>query len=588
MNECESAAEPRLSQKRPQRRFAPIWWLPSLLPFLLFFIGFLGASFPRIGHDYEYFVPQLLAGKAHFMAQGLAPFRYSPYFCGGMVAHGNPQNPYYSLLQVFTFFMEPWYSLLLCIVLVLLLGYRGWYLVGRDVLGLKPEWRHLLALIVVSSGFTLAHLVAGHVTFFAFPLVSYFVWFLFKPGNLSFRALLSDAAIVSLLAGMILYAGGYIVLLYTALGLSLALPLYLIVHPTRERLLLLLSRIAFFAIGSLALGMSKITAVISFMTHVPRVYSLEHFSAEAILSHAFKALWVIPQTSRLFTEVAWWDVHEKTMLLSPVTIIGMVLLPWIWYSTGRVAATRFRRILFYAWVVFIAIVLLQLASGTGPFAETLWKLSLLKAIRVPIRFLYIPSVFIACGSVYALAIFVERHFWRHSMIIVFFLSLLTVASFKIGFPDQTMQNMVINYDYGKVRQALVASPDPPPVTVLHDPASVMEGHSSVDCYEPLFDSSGKFSVHALHVGPVTDVRDDTFNMINPSCYQYPEENNCFPGDRIPASDEATLESFRRSGHTPWKISTAQLVSDWVSLVSLGMLLLLTFVRRSAPKISGLI
>ncbi|MEK7137092.1 MAG: hypothetical protein AAB853_02300 [Patescibacteria group bacterium] len=60
--------------------------------FLVLFLKLLNFSYPVLGHDYFDFFPKLIAGTWHFARQGLAPFRFSPHFCGGLPRYGTPQD----------------------------------------------------------------------------------------------------------------------------------------------------------------------------------------------------------------------------------------------------------------------------------------------------------------------------------------------------------------------------------------------------------------------------------------------------------------------------------------------------------------
>src|SRR3989338_2812294 len=138
-------------------------WILLLIAFLGLFLWSLNARFPSIGHDYFYFFPKLLAGKWHFAHQGLFPFRFAPHFCGGIPQYGNPQDMYYSLPQLFSFFFDLWHAVQLSFVVAIIVGYWGWFRFGKDIVRLPSPWAHTLALIILANGWYTLHMIVGHV-----------------------------------------------------------------------------------------------------------------------------------------------------------------------------------------------------------------------------------------------------------------------------------------------------------------------------------------------------------------------------------------------------------------------------------------
>src|SRR5258708_949654 len=62
----------------------------------------------KLGDDYEYFLPLLLAGKFWIAENGLlAPPIFSPAFCGGLPFLANPQSIFYSVPQALALLTDP-------------------------------------------------------------------------------------------------------------------------------------------------------------------------------------------------------------------------------------------------------------------------------------------------------------------------------------------------------------------------------------------------------------------------------------------------------------------------------------------------
>ena len=85
----------------------------------------------------------------------------------------------------------------------------------------------------------------------------------------------------------------------------------------------------------------------------------------------------------------------------------------------------------------------------------------------------------------------------------------------------------------------------------------------IDPYEPLFKSFAAHYKLILHEGPVNDINNGYYNIINPTGYVYPEVNNTKPFDRISVSDKANFLAFINRRPTNWKMPVIQQVLNWI-------------------------
>ena len=118
--------------------------------------------------------------------------------------------------------------------------------------------------------------------------------------------------------------------------------------------------------------------------------------------------------------------------------------------------------------------------------------------------------------------------------------------------------------------------------------------SSAFCYQPLFGynlkdfpkkniifnkkikiSEKKF----ISIGEPHIVNDkNKFNFYNPSCFLFPNENNCLPGDLFSKSQEKNLKNFLNYEKIDFKKNKIQNVLDYISLFS--FLILIIFLIRN--------
>lgn len=566
--------------------------------FLVVFLWGLNESFPMLGHDFYYFFPRLLAGKWHFLAQGLAPFRYAAQLCGGFPVYGNPHDVYYSLPQLLSLFLSLWTAVQLSIVCAMVVGYIGWYRFGRDVSRLPAVWAHVLALIILANGYYFMHMIAGHLSYHTLPLMGWLLWFLFQRRKESATALVINSAVVGLIGAYILFAAGYFVLLLTGVTFLMLLPFDLASSGTeiRNRLLQIGKRIAGYGIAFFLLNISKFVAIYSLMRFLPRTTSFDAFPEGASgIWFIMKSFFMLPQGSYLFPDgVDKWGIHEYSMFVSPVVIVGCCVGLWQWVQKRR--QTEYKQ----NWwlVVYGALLILaftQLTVGHGFLIDWLKHLPIFSSLRVTVRFLYIPSILLSIGSVIALS----RAFspLRKTAFVLPVAGAITILSFVAAYtsllheetlqltvPYDRIQNEILSSNYlnqniGRVQLL--------PAIMPSDIESVLSASTSPGCYEPLL-TDATFRKH-LTEGVTSTITNGAFNLNNPACLQYPEENNCTPGDLIAETDKDNFQLFINGLPATWKMSTLQHGADRISVLSLiaaMMLCVWAIIRRKMLPVSG--
>jgi hypothetical protein len=113
-----------------------------------------------------------------------------------------------------------------------------------------------------------------------------------------------------------------------------------------------------------------------------------------------------------------------------------------------------------------------------------------------------------------------------------------------------------------------------PVMTLDRNDSLARGHSQLMCDEPMFGYRLElFPRKSLHPGPTLEARDGVFNIKNPACYLFPEENHCSPGDHFTLGQEDEASAFVHFRPFAFKMSAAQQAANILSVTSLLAVLL---------------
>ena len=124
---------------------------------------------------------------------------------------------------------------------------------------------------------------------------------------------------------------------------------------------------------------------------------------------------------------------------------------------------------------------------------------------------------------------------------------------------------------------------PEGVTMSAGDAVMTFGLSQVNCHESLFGYRHEEfkQKELLKVGETVDqLTDDRFNMKNPACLVFPDENNCVPGDHFRADQKEELLSFTSYKGYEFNMPKTQYIANWVSLITIlmccGFLLMFSF------------
>lgn len=551
------------------------WHTGLLALFLIFFFWGLNAQFPLLGHDYYYYWPRLLEGKWHFLRQGLWPLRFAVHLCGGFPQYGNPQDLFYSLPQLLSFFLDLWTASQLSILVAMLVGYVGWVRFGKDAMGIPSSWARVLALVCTANGFFFVHIAVGHLSYFTLPLMSWLLWAFFHRQRESGWLLVERAVLFAAIVGIFLFSGTYIApfIVLPLMFFLVPFDLLLSAESMSARAMTLARRAAVFTPIVLALGASKLVAVYSLMRVLPRTVAFYQYTADQnVLLFALKSLWFIPQLPGFFTLTPVNRIHEESMFTSPVALIGTCVLLFLLVRSPTLV--RWKKAVLLGYALAVAGLILSVVHGVGIVPTALQTLPGFSSIRVPERFLVILSLLFSVGGCAGFARIFQHERWaaweKRTALVA---SAVTVMAF-IGAYAPLVRSLEYTLPYDLINALVHAQPDPlmQPVTVVEDFRGIkisdfqyfFNRSTGSRCYETIQSST----FPPLRDGPVNLAWDGAVNVYNPSCIQYGAENGCKPGDRIRIDDLKNLERFVNGEPTTWRLSTAQMWADRLTVMTL--------------------
>ena len=539
-----------------------------------------------LGHDYNYFLPWLLEGMQQATLSGpWASPPFSPAFCGGVPWAANPQSVFFSLPQWLAFLGGPIAGVRGMVVVMGLCALFGGYALARTGLSAPRGAAMFAGVLFLYNGFFIDRMIVGHLTMHGVMLLPAMLALALRP-----RAVWNQEVIgVAAMAGLALYwlhSGAGTLLLPFALALAGAVL-------TREVLLGLSTRawarLTAAAVVAALLGAGKLVAAQSFLAEFPRSWpAVGGFDGIVQSVGASVRLLALGPAALQPSEIVGehWHVarHEVEVSVSPVPLWFIALaLVLAWRSGQLRAAVRERGRLVRAGLLLVVVAVPVVLNAHGNAANAvLISLPILRESATHVRWLIalIPAIVIAC----VLGAAVIARATRTGAWVVAFAS-LGVAAFQLQVDRSAYQGE--RYDPRAIERhaaQILAGAPPQAITTIEAHIDVngtmqrsadindglVRGASPALCYEPVFGYRlERFPSGSLHPGAVDEVDAGTasLNLKDPSCYVWPNANQCEPGAHFSLARAKDARAFAQRRPFPFRVSAAQRLADGVSGVT---------------------
>jgi len=589
---------------------APMVRLAPLIGFCLLLVAYHGIFYQfypngsgRLGHDYALAVPGLLAGFYWFQSNGIwdVPW-FTPGFCGGQPLFADGPSGYYSVPQLLTLVADPLWSAYLATLLFTALGYWGCFLLLRRCFKARQEAAILGAAIFMFNGFVAHRMIVAHLGYQGFMLIPWLALFLLWPWRGSGIARLQSPSL-GCMAGLVgaywVQSGFGTLIIPGLLSVLLIVAIHAITEP-QWHLMELFRRSVIGCLAMASISAAKIVSGFSFLANFPRSDYLVagYKSVAAAAEIAFLSLFVSPVDIAQRSDAALMNVqwvigrHELEYGVTWVPLVLVLIGAGI--ALSRIASGKAEVRLNagkVGWILLATMILsmpIALNTYSPGWIAVIKQVPLLKSASTFVRWniIYIPFVTLVC------ALLLDRCFGAARTSVAIVAVALVVA---LNLMQDRRSYALEAYDPEPVIQAYHAVRQGAPVPEIHSIGvyrgehgnlvlplhrndGLAQGYSSLYCYNPAFGYAlEKFPVKDLHRGPVRDVSDGHYNIKNPSCYVYPRENNCEPGEHFRVGQKADMESFIAYRPFHFEISTAQKIANLVTkaglVVTAGVLLL---------------
>jgi hypothetical protein len=565
-----------------------------LLGHFAIFGSFIPNKNEQMGHDYSFYLPALLDGYFWYKTNGIwgIPW-FTPSFCGGSLNSLNINNGYYTIPQFLTFLTDPLSAVRLTLFLFAGLGLFGFYLLLRNAFSASRHTALLGGGLFLFNGFYAHRMLIGHIFIHSFMLLPLITFFMLRPlpagANARRTSIIFDITIGGFLFAYMVVSGISSFMIPSIISIVIIGLIHGLIFGNHLNFWL---RLIGSGLAGVFLCASKLTAIFSLIKTFPRsAYKLP--GAESFLTAAWlllKSLFVSPAfdpaRTNMLTNVQWLlERHEWEYSVTIIPLLIMLFAGWKIFRRMQLKDLvlklnwkQYFQIGAIAALLVLPVAVNTYASGWNTFLK---QLPLLKNSSSLIRWfiIYIPIVVlaatlilekIALSSNYKLGIIVI------SMATVIALNALTERDF---YHSQNYDPQGIIKTYNLVKEGLwkpeiknigvYLNKNGQTIMPLFRNDMLIHGASQLLCYEPLFGYRLEdFPIKTLHPGPAMAENKGVLNIKNPSCYVWPEANDCEPGDHFTVEQKESAKAFLNYRPFPFKMPILQRLANWVNGLSL--------------------
>jgi hypothetical protein len=566
---------------RPPASRLRAWLGIAVLASITAYVALVASFFPnphgRLGHDYAYFLPLLLAGKYWVADNDLIALPYfTPAFCGGLPLLANPQSIFYSVPQLLSFIVNPVTSFFGTTLIFAGFGGAGSYLLMRRGFGVSVPAAALSGLIFLFNGFLLYRMVIGHVTYSVVGLVPFLCHLLLTPigpARMQRNYLASAAGPIAASAAILayfVYAGAANILVPLAITCTMVWVLHgLLRNPAPGYWVIGAAGSVLGAAGAAA----KLVPALVYVHYFPRPGDIRLLFPDAM--HAVYNLLMGLFFPFLIQENFSKHEYEYGLGIVPLVVIPLgISTALLRDALGDRSYWGARRIALLAGLAFLAFVPLRISYGDPEFAAWLKGLPYIGENSALIRwyFTYLLPVTIATGVCLDF-VFADASNRNKVALAGIVITVLPALLLNRAHYD--------NQPYDPVRivtadQALRYHAQVPAITAIEtlDQGNdgLASGASPYPCSEPLFGFHLERFPKGLQTGELFSSAANGAHLRNPACYIYGKENDCTPGDLFTAAQRREEEAFAAYKYFDFVLPVWQKMANWVS--ALGAMIIL--------------
>jgi hypothetical protein len=581
----------------------------SAAVFVAYFLVFR-SYFPNakgaLGHDYMQQLPNLLTGYYWYQNNGFFSIPwFSPSQCGGVPFYPDAGYGFFSLPQLLVLFFTPTLAIKITFFAFAFAGYTGFFLLLKRKFRVNQHFAVLGSTLFLFNGFYAHRMIIGH-PFHAYMLLPYLAIVVLPEPSRPPRPLVTHIQRVAIGGVIIAYmfqSAMVHIIPPVILAICAVILIYSFLHGRQRNAWLRLGAAIALALG---LSSSKLFASLTFLEQFPRdYYSLpgfpKLFDALSIVAQSLFTRPPVAQATNLIAHLQWAiEQHELEFGVTPlplIIILFVIVFNLFKKKPGQLVPSK--RVVAYAGAIavllFIPVAVNLYQPGWNAFLKSI---PIIKSSSMLIRWfsMYIPVAILAAVLLADATAIVKRYaVWVGVVSIVLVIG-YQAREDRTYYKGQTYDSAPVNLAYQQSKSSGAVVPIRE-IAIHGETAShlplvqnnlMVAGLSEMACYDAVFGYRLEWlPLGDLHVGPALEIHDGHFNVKNPACYLFPQENNCISGDHFRVEQQTEAERFLQYRPFAFQKSSLQKVADVTNLFFLlllgAALIYSVFILAIAPR-----
>ena len=553
-----------------------------------------------LGHDYSIVLPNFLFGKIWFDKNFLSIPWFSPSFCCGVPYFADPQIGYYSFQQLLFIFFSPLVALKISFFIFSLTAFIGTFLLANKSFKLNIYISLIAATLFLYNGFFNYRAIIGHFSFLSYvfiPIYCFTVIYSFEVNGGKLKNIFY-ILISSILFANFIHSGSASLIVVITLSITLIILIYTYINNNLKIIYNLL--ISLFL--GLIISSSKINAAFAFISNFTREYPPLLFgNLISLLSNTVKSLFFFPNINRFNSDTInqvtnQLQIHEIEF---GVSIIPIIIFAFFILNIKKFFINNFTSVKFISFTIMLVILIFTVSvnlsnNGIGTFFR---ELPVIKSTWVHFRvtsIYIIPIILISCILLNKFNL--KPIYLKYITFVFLFIIVFQTQIYEKKFYNEQKydpKNLVKFYENKNrikninVNEIIIfLDQNNKPVISNQRNDMFVFNFSPLFCYNPIFGYNledlpkNKFTFNKRNqisnnlinfMGNPKEIKENQSNFFNPSCFVFPNENGCKPGDFFKESQLNELENFLNYKNFNFQISKSQSFFNYLSLISFLMI-----------------
>ena len=554
-----------------------------------------------LGHDYSLVLPNFLFGKIWFDKNFLSIPWFSPSFCCGVPYFADPQIGYYSFQQLLFIFFSPLVALKISFFIFSLTAFVGTFLLANKSFKLNIYISLIAATLFLFNGFFNYRAIIGHFSFLSYvfiPIYCFTVIYSFEVNGGKLKNIFY-ILISSILFANFIHSGSSSLIVVITLSIALIILIYIFIN---NNLKIIYNLFISLFLG-LIISSSKINASFAFLSNFTREYPpllFENFVS--LLINTVKSLFFFPDINRFNSDTInqvtnQLQIHEIEF---GVSIIPIIIFAFFILNIKKFFINNFTSVKFISFTIMLVILIFTVSvnlsnNGIGTFFR---ELPVIKSTWVHFRvtsIYIIPIILISCILLNKFNL--KPIYLKYITFVFLFIIVFQTQIYEKKFYNEQKydpKNLVKFYENKNrikninVNEIIIfLDQNNKPVISNQRNDMFVFNFSPLFCYNPIFGYNledlpkNKFTFNKRNeisnnlinfMGNPKEIKENQSNFFNPSCFVFPNENGCKPGDFFKESQLNELENFLNYKNFNFQISKSQSFFNYLSLISFLMII----------------